>query len=836
MRTNKITFRRASSPGSGDGPQGNGPKLAEFKGDPEIEKRSRGKRQVPAPGSSLLLSAKKMTRGEFFAVISGRAPEEKGERKMLRNHGWSILASLIIVLAIGSPANAAGVINLNPGAVYHLREFDRDGKWGEKHLPSAFWWGEEARKKAKEKMARVDWSVDPSSGKLLSVSIAGGVGADSRSRVSLGMTLMPVRGTNHEIAARARVTVEGEYKGSLTVFGVAAATATLKTILSSDDGAVHEEATILDHKRILAGLASYQSPFATKVYEGEIRSGRGYYLDVELLTGAGAQQAPDLPIPGEGTAEADFGISGYVKVHHVKVEILGITKNAPPCNYEVPESVSFSHEAESEIIQIGYQPAVCAPLNWTVNNPNPWITVRDTVRRESGGQFRIAVTANPGNGPRTGTLTLAGKSIRVTQEGATGCEYRVNPEKIIFFQDGGSQVLSVSLPSGCTGRGWTAAARDKWISIQESAGGAAGGTVRITVPANGNSSPRSGMITVAGKKREIVQYGARPCTYLTEPAILYVGSEAGSYGVWVKGKNLPGAPVGPQTCNPFLAFQPVADVPWLSPLPGRNPGLLQILSVVVAENPASSMRTGMIYISPTGQTLEVRQLGAGKPLLRCDFQVPPVFNLPAGERTETLTVTPTPAGCTDPDAWQAESHDPWIEIRSAGRNASPGTLTIRVASNDAWYEKDKRGPGPPKQGRRHETNPRTGSLTIAGQTVVVNQAGSLPSSPAQVPVKDQPLAQSTPPCTYQVQSEIHVARTQQKMTLKVNPVSPGCTEGAPWEAASNVAWITVDQVDRKSRPGSVTITIKANPGAHERSGTLTIAGKKVTVSQRGQKP
>ena len=163
---------------------------------------------------------------------------------MSKPKGWRILASLFILFAVNSQAGAAGIINLNPGAVYQFREFDRDGKNGEKHLPSAFWWGEEARKKAEEKMARVNWSVDPALGKLISVSIAGGVGSNSRSRVSLGITLMPFRGDNHEIAARARITVEGEYKGSLTVFGVAGAKATLKAVLSSDDGGVNEEAAI----------------------------------------------------------------------------------------------------------------------------------------------------------------------------------------------------------------------------------------------------------------------------------------------------------------------------------------------------------------------------------------------------------------------------------------------------------------------------------------------------------------------------------------------------------------------------------------------------------------
>jgi hypothetical protein len=48
---------------------------------------------------------------------------------------------------------------------------------------------------------------------------------------------------------------------------------------------------------------------------------------------------------------------------------------------------------------------------------------------------------------------------------------------------------------------------------------------------------------------------------------------------------------------------------------------------------------------------------------------------------------------------------------------------------------------------------------------------------------------------------------------------------------SNVPWITVDRVDRAAHPGTVAITIQANTDTHERSGTLKIAGNKVTVTQ-----
>jgi len=265
------------------------------------------------------------------------------------------------------------------------------------------------------------------------------------------------------------------------------------------------------------------------------------------------------------------------------------------------------------------------------------------------------------------------------------------------------------------------------------------------------------------------------------------------------------------------------------------------MNVMVTENTSPSTRTGKIYFSATGQTLEVKQLGTGMPFVPCDYQVPAALNLDLHAHTETIQVTSLPSGCTDADAWQMESNTSWIGIQSAARNANPGTLTIHIASNDAWYERDKRGPGTGRQGRRHDTNPRTGSLSIAGQTVVVNQAGSLSPPPTQPPTKDQPPVQPpsppTPsPCAYQVQTDLDVGRTQQTKTISVTPTPQGCTESSQWEAASNVPWIAVGKMDRTSKPRTVTVTIRANTTPQERSGTLTVAGKTVTVTQEGRSP
>ena len=98
---------------------------------------------------------------------------------MVGNHGWKIFIALFILFALNSQAGATGIINLTKGAVYNVQEFDRNGKGGNRHLPSAFWWGEETRKKADKNTAGSGSSVDPASGVLNSDSGAHGVGSSS---------------------------------------------------------------------------------------------------------------------------------------------------------------------------------------------------------------------------------------------------------------------------------------------------------------------------------------------------------------------------------------------------------------------------------------------------------------------------------------------------------------------------------------------------------------------------------------------------------------------------------------------------------------------------------
>jgi C1A family cysteine protease len=85
-----------------------------------------------------------------------------------------------------------------------------------------------------------------------------------------------------------------------------------------------------------------------------------------------------------------------------------------------------------------------------------------------------------------------------------------------------------------------------------------------------------------------------------------------------------------------------------------------------------------------------------------------------------------------------------------------------------------------------------------------------------------------PACTYSVSptSKIFV------YSGGTGSVAVYTQSNCPWTASSNASWITITSGNTGSGNGSVKYKVAANPNNYQRSGTLTIAGKTFTVTQR----
>lgn len=216
----------------------------------------------------------------------------------------------------------------------------------------------------------------------------------------------------------------------------------------------------------------------------------------------------------------------------------------------------------------------------------------------------------------------------------------------------------------------------------------------------------------------------------------------------------------------------------------------ETLNFTVDANTDVNSRTGTITIA--GQTYTVTQAGAPACTTTLDkykVEAPAAFDvITTGKYIVDIT-----SNC---GAWKAESKVDWITVDPAAASGTDtGKTGFTVAANSG-------------------AAPRKGTLTIAGQTLVVIQAA----------------AATVPACRLTLSSPAVSAAAAGKNSVSV---TPSCGE---WLAASNASWITVDAGSESGKvAGTVNLSVAANSGT-PRSGTLTIAGQTfqtVTVTQAG---
>ena len=184
-----------------------------------------------------------------------------------------------------------------------------------------------------------------------------------------------------------------------------------------------------------------------------------------------------------------------------------------------------------------------------------------------------------------------------------------------------------------------------------------------------------------------------------------------------------------------------------------------------------------------GQTFTVTQAAAAVP---CAYTISPTTAAVATPGGIGSVAVSTGTGC----AWTAASNAAWITVTSGLSGTGNGVVAFSVTAN----------PG----------SVRTGTLTVAGQTFTVTQAA--------VPA----------PCTYTI-TPTDVSLNDRAQT---GTVAVAAGAGCAWTATSHAAWITVTSGASGQGNGSVAFSITANPADQDRTGTVTIAGRTFTVTQR----
>jgi hypothetical protein len=431
------------------------------------------------------------------------------------------------------------------------------------------------------------------------------------------------------------------------------------------------------------------------------------------------------------------------------------------CFFEIaPPAIMPAATSGGQVVTVNAGQSACA---WSTTSQAAWLTFDGPGTGTGDGSVTVRFAANTGPA-RSGTMTIAGQTFTVTQ--ASGCAFTLGSSGESPGATGGTATVGLTATNAACA--WTAVSNaPSWLSVTSPAGGAGTGSATISYDVLPNTGPaRTGTLTIAGRTLTVTQ--ASGCTFGlsgSTTAVVAAGGEAS---------------VGLTTSDASCAWSATSHAPWLTLVPPVNGVGTRTLSYAIAAN-AGPARTGTLTIA--GQTLTVTQAGGCTyTLLATSFAVSALGGFPSTALLASDNACP----------WTAVSHVPWVALTPPSTPSGTGNATIALAV---------------------EPNPgaaRTGTLTVAGQTLTVNQ--------------------SAWGCSFTVTPlSVTAPATGLGGTLTITAPHGGCT----WTATAGDAWLIFPAGATGSGSATLPYQIAPNFTATDRVGSVSVGGYVVAVTQAG---
>lgn len=421
-----------------------------------------------------------------------------------------------------------------------------------------------------------------------------------------------------------------------------------------------------------------------------------------------------------------------------------------------------------------------------------------------------------------------------------GCVYSFKPvgKTIISNIYSGSIAVTASQDS-CK---WTSKSNVSWLSVTSGSSRTGSGTVGFSAAANTGAGSRTGVLTIAGQAVSIVQKGSINQYTLTV-------SKAGSgSGTITSPDNL---------INCGATCSAAYDV-----------GASAILTASPNSGSVFSGWSGGICSGTSVCSVAMNAAaGIAATFIPCSYSLSPASGtIKSSGGSGSVSVT---AAGTCP--WSAASGAAWITIISGDSGTGNGVVGYAVTANAG-------------------INARTGTISIGGQTHTVTQAGiaqynltvtktgsgngtvtSVPSGIncgsacsaafnsgtsvvlTAVPDSGRYFAGwtggclGTGICSVTLNSEIAVNAAFQSCGFSISPTSGAFNSSGGsgsvsvlaaagtcgWTAISAVPWITITSGGSGSGNGTAGYTVAANTDVTQRTGTISIGGQSLTITQAG---
>ena len=256
-----------------------------------------------------------------------------------------------------------------------------------------------------------------------------------------------------------------------------------------------------------------------------------------------------------------------------------------PAAQSALSSNGYEFEASGESCSV--EVSVANIVQWSISESLDWITVNGSTSRTGPGTVVLQAAANNTVYSRSGTVSIAGKTFRVSQK-ARGVELEYDTK--LFPVDGGYESISIH-PDGNVS--WTAVSSDPtWITIFQGDSGTGDGEIMYIVsPYVGDGGARTGWITVGDKK-------------------VYITQRAYDLNIEPNGTNV----VGNAGAGEFGVSASIGDVwtamvtePWITVVDGYDAGTGNgVVRFIYTENDTGKTRIGKIIVNGEVYTLTQR--------------------------------------------------------------------------------------------------------------------------------------------------------------------------------------------------------------------------------------
>ncbi|MGD0058381.1 MAG: protease pro-enzyme activation domain-containing protein [Verrucomicrobiia bacterium] len=168
-----------------------------------------------------------------------------------------------------------------------------------------------------------------------------------------------------------------------------------------------------------------------------------------------------------------------------------------------PTSITLPAKGDSKTVKVE---SYGIPCDWTAVSNDPFITITEGASGTGNGKVDYTVPGNTNTGTLSGTMTIAGLTFTVKQDGG-GCTFKLSPKHAKFKAAGGRGTVKVTPNfNDCA---WTASTTNSWITITPVSDDIGKGTVTYTIPANTSTNVLTGTMTIAGEMFTVTQSGEK---------------------------------------------------------------------------------------------------------------------------------------------------------------------------------------------------------------------------------------------------------------------------------------------------------------------------------------